>query len=305
MTTETTETEAQPEPRPPLCIYHGACRDGWCSAWVFHRRHPDAEFFAGFYGDVPSPPDCTDRDVVLLDFSYPADVLLKMAHEARSVLILDHHKTAEAALSNIHHPKVRVLFDMNRSGAGLTWDYYYPNEPRIPLVDYVEDRDLWRHALPESEVVNAYIATLPFTFDAWEGSAVTMQQDQWEAHDMLATARQWGQGALRKTNQYVREVSKNAMPISFAGYSTVIVNAPQVDISELLDNLAKTNPEVPFVMGWWQRGDGVYQYSLRSRGNFDVAEIAKGFGGGGHKNAAGFQRKVPMALDRRDGRDEG
>ncbi len=29
-------------------------------------------------------------------------------------------------------------------------------------------------------------------------------------------------------------------------------------------------------------------WSLRSRGDFDVSEIAKKFGGGGHKNAAGF-----------------
>jgi hypothetical protein len=44
----------------------------------------------------------------------------------------------------------------------------------------------------------------------------------------------------------------------------------------------------PFAMGWYQRGDGRYAYSLRSRGDFDVSELAKKYGGGGHKNAAGF-----------------
>ena len=29
-------------------------------------------------------------------------------------------------------------------------------------------------------------------------------------------------------------------------------------------------------------------YHLRSKGEFDVSEIAKGFGGGGHRNSAGF-----------------
>jgi nanoRNase/pAp phosphatase (c-di-AMP/oligoRNAs hydrolase) len=31
------------------------------------------------------------------------------------------------------------------------------------------------------------------------------------------------------------------------------------------------------------------QFSLRSRGELDVSAIAKKLGGGGHKNAAGFQ----------------
>ncbi len=30
-------------------------------------------------------------------------------------------------------------------------------------------------------------------------------------------------------------------------------------------------------------------WSLRSRGDFDVGEVAKARGGGGHKNAAGFR----------------
>jgi uncharacterized protein len=31
------------------------------------------------------------------------------------------------------------------------------------------------------------------------------------------------------------------------------------------------------------------QWGLGSMGDFDVSEIAKAYGGGGHKNAAGFQ----------------
>lgn len=40
--------------------------------------------------------------------------------------------------------------------------------------------------------------------------------------------------------------------------------------------------------GFGEVESGKFQYSLRSRGDFDVSAIAKKFGGGGHKNAAGF-----------------
>jgi nanoRNase/pAp phosphatase (c-di-AMP/oligoRNAs hydrolase) len=32
----------------------------------------------------------------------------------------------------------------------------------------------------------------------------------------------------------------------------------------------------------------MFAYSLRSIGDFDVSELAKRYGGGGHKNSAGF-----------------
>ena len=265
--------------RPVLCIYHGACRDGFCAAWVVHRVHPKADFFAGFYGQPP--PDVTGRAVVLVDFSYPRDVLEDMASKAASLLILDHHKTAEEALRGFADGKqnASTVFDMHRSGAGLAWDYFFSGAPRPWLVDYVEDRDLWRHRLDDSKTINAWLALLPFDFAPWDMAAQAE----------LDVAREGGSAALMKTEQYVREVAKNARAVRFRGYSTRIVNAPQVDISELLDELARQSPDLAFVMGWWQRADRVFQYSLRSRGDFDVSELARQFGGGGHKNAAGFQ----------------
>jgi len=40
---------------------------------------------------------------------------------------------------------------------------------------------------------------------------------------------------------------------------------------------------------------GVYKLSFRSRGELDVCEIAKVFGGGGHKKAAGASSELPLA----------
>ena len=42
-------------------------------------------------------------------------------------------------------------------------------------------------------------------------------------------------------------------------------------------------------MSYFKTNSGKYKYSLRSKGDFDVSIIAKAFGGGGHKNAAGFE----------------
>lgn len=267
----------------PLVIYHGACRDGFCAAWAVRRHFAAAaavsldfavtpDFHAGNYGQPP--PDTTDRDVIMVDFSYPAETMQEIAEKCSSLLVLDHHKTAEAALSGFSHPRAQVVFDMNRSGAGLAWDHFMP-APRHWIVDYIEDRDLWRFKLPHSEEVNAYLSVIPFDFEAWSSAA------EMSAADVVYA----GQVVHRKTQNYVAEVAKNARRVTFEGYDVPIVNAPQVDISELVGFLC--NGET-FAMGWWQRSDGMFSYSLRSRGNFDVSALATKHGGGGHKNAAGF-----------------
>lgn len=260
----------------PLVIYHGGCRDGFCAAWVLASRFgaENLDFHAGYYGQTP--PDCAGRDVVIVDFSYPMPDMERIRGEVATLLVLDHHKTAQATLRDFRGDNTRVVFDMERSGAGLAWDEYFPTQPRTWAVAYTEDRDLWRFALPNSQAICAYLSILPFEFDSWNDVAKSRAE-------LFIPA---GVAVLAKVDQYVAEVKKNARRWTFEGHDVPIVNAPQVDISELLDALTGTEL---FAMGWWQRADGVFQYSLRSRGDFDVSALAKMHGGGGHKNAAGFQ----------------
>ncbi len=259
-----------------LVIYHGSCRDGFTAAWVARLRYPEAEFHAGYFGQKPLP--VSGRHVLIVDFSYPRSVMEEIARQAESVLLLDHHKTAQADLSGLAY----AHFDMERSGAGIAWDYLFYGKRRPWLVNYVEDCDLWRFRLRDSRAVNAYLGVLPFEFDAWTGA------------DELGyeRAKALGEVVLAKIDQYVSEVSKNARLITLDGYSVPAVNASPVDTSELLEGLAVGNP---FALSWSVRADGVFQYSLRSAADgVDVSEIAKAHGGGGHEHAAGFESTGPL-----------
>lgn len=277
----------EPASKAPLVIYHGSCRDGFCAAWVCERALREAKpvFFEATYGQPAPLPLIEGRNVLIVDFSYPLETMKEIAFAARSLLVLDHHKTAAEALAAFAAPETRpsntvVVFDMNRSGAGLAWDHFALAQGTRPMiVDYVEDRDLWRHALPHSKEVNAYLSTLPFTFEAWTVA------EELGVH----RARSAGEFILGAIDQSVRESVKHARPVNFEGYEIPCINATHA-ISEVLNKLA-SEPilPAPFAMGWFQRKDGVFQYSLRSIGDFDVSALAKKYGGGGHKNAAGFQ----------------
>lgn len=257
-----------------LVIYHAHCIDGFTAAWAAWKFYgdEDAEYVPASYGDPA--PDVTGRFVVVVDFSYPRDVMMKMNEQATGLSVFDHHKTAQAALEGLPF----ALFDMARSGAGITWDALHPGKPRPWLVDYVEDRDLWRWTLPNSKEMNA-----------WIGACRRESFSDWDTLRGTATGLVYERGVavLAYIDRYVSEMAAQARIVQVAGQSVPMVNAPYICISELVGKLAES---APFAVGWFQRSDGLYAYSLRSRGpdGVDVSEIAKKYGGGGHRNSAGF-----------------
>ena len=63
---------------------------------------------------------------------------------------------------------------------------------------------------------------------------------------------------------------------------------PYQNASEMRSVLLDRHPDCVFAAGYFQRADVRWQFSLRSRSDFDVSSVAKRYGGGGHAGAAGF-----------------
>lgn len=282
----------------PLVLYHGPeCSDGFTAAWAAWKYMPDAEFIPVQYGQ--GPPDVAGRDVFLLDFSYKRPVLEKMLESCASMVLLDHHKTAEAELSGLEHPKLTPVFDLAKCGARLAWERFFPHEEAPYLISLVEDRDLWRFALPDSRAINAYIRSLPMTFEYWD--IMGAFQPPWQTpvytiwtetldgewnHGDWDHAVVQGKAILRFQEEQVAASCRNAVEIELGGHRILAVNCT-ANISEVAGRLAETRP---FGASYFIRGDGMEVWSLRSRnGAVDVSEVARRFGGGGHRAAAGFE----------------
>lgn len=283
----------------PLVIYHANCWDGFCAAWLARKAFREIDAHPAQYGTAP--PDVAGRVVYMLDFSYPRDVMNRIATDARRLVVLDHHKTAQAALDGLHEPEsgIDVWFDMDKSGGRLAWEWFWDTtfarqtiddrfwplavrRDRAPwLVDYTEDRDLWRHALDGTQEINAALRSYPLDFDLW---------DQFAQKDPKSTYFYEGAAIRRREQQIVGDHVRNARIENFDGTWTVpIVNATSM-FSEIAGELAKGHP---FAACYFDRQDGKRQWSLRStEDGVDVSEIAKAHGGGGHKHAAGFEQTI-------------
>lgn len=277
----------------PYIIYHGGCRDGFAAAYVAWLFHGDRAYYhPGYYGKLDYSDNAVkNNDVVFIDFIYKYEDMLQICRMANSVTVIDHHKTSEEIINQLRTAaliegfRFNTLFDLKESGATLAWEYYFPNQPARPdFLNYVKDRDLWEFKHEWSREINAYISTWEFDFNVYA-----------QKHQLFdrIIAKEKGEAVLAKTKQYCREVAKNTNVHKFTlpngeTYDVPVVNAPQVDVSELLEflmNEYRTN----FVMAYWRRHDEKIVYSIRTRGELDASSIAKIYNGGGHKNTAGFE----------------
>lgn len=275
-----------------LCIYHGNCADGFGAAWVVLQAlgADNVEFHAGHYGKPA--PDVEGRDVIIVDFSYPYELLVLLGHQARSILIIDHHKTAAEALERLQPApakftewanstqRVGTVFDMHRSGAGMTWDFFFPDAPRPPLINHIEDRDLWQFKLEGTKDVMAAVFSHPQDFATWD---LLMA-------DHIDALRQDGHAIERKQQKDVADlVASNSRFMVIGGITAPTINLPHTMASDAGNQLSQGQP---FAAIYWDTAEG-RQFSLRSSDDGeDVSAIAKQYGGGGHRNAAGF--KVPF-----------
>ena len=149
----------------PVIIYHDNCFDGIAAAWATSKglNQLDQEFeennlertqlfIPRSYGQSQLEiGQLHNKDVYIVDFSFPRETMIHINKTANSLLVLDHHKTAQADCEGLEF----CVFDMNRSGAGMAWDHFF-TAPRPKLIDYIEDRDLWQFKLPASKEIHAY-----------------------------------------------------------------------------------------------------------------------------------------------------
>ena len=266
--------------KKPIVIYHGTCADGFSAAWVFWQQYKDEyEYFAGVYGKPH--PDVTDRDVYLVDFSYKRNIIEQMISVAKSVTLIDHHKTAIDDLKDL--PGLEQFVSLDMSGATLAWKFVHPTldvSERPLLLGHIEDNDLWRFKLPSTKEIQSYVYSQDYDFEQWDRM---MNADQVELMKMTVA----GAAINRKHQKDVKELIKICQrEMTVAGFTVPSASLPYTMASDAAGTMAVGHP---FAVCYYDTQDSRV-FSLRSTENGeDVSLIAQQYGGGGHKHASGFR----------------
>ncbi len=257
-----------------VVVYHSGCLDGIAAAYAAYVKFGHSAKYIPFtYRMVPDLNVLKGKEIYVVDFSFKREVFLQLLDVADSVTVLDHHKTAHEEIGDL------VTIDQSKSGAVLAWEYFLPDSPIPDLFLRVQDRDLWQWLYSDTDAVCSYMFLKPLTLENFE-AAMSLGLEE-----MAKT----GQVILDYNANEIKRASTTVREIKILGHTVPIANVP-ISLSSKMGNLMALGK--PFSLSYSDSRD-MRLFSLRSAdGGIDVSEIAKVFGGGGHRPAAGFS--IPL-----------
>lgn len=305
-------------------IYHQIkpgldCPDGICAAWVVTRAVQgwgvveeievigDSYLNESEYGEgYQLPFDPLDKDVIIVDFSYPRSIMEGIADRAKSLTVLDHHKSRMGDLQSLSD-RIRGGYSADDCGATFAWNFFYPSEcyPDKPMpwfLPHVRNRDIgaggyYEGEIPNSEAINTAISSRRQGLKGIEAFRV-FDQLMSETEEVLIAE---GMPAIKDRNKLVKEVlaNYNGALLKVGEYLVPyyhITNYQAHRHYSIIGSVAaRKHQESPFIA---ITTDDPLSISLRASKDslVDVGEIAKSLGGGGHARAAGY-KIVPEACD--------
>lgn len=262
------------------------CLDGLASAYLLWKAIPGIKIFPTNYGEE-FPWELIDEhtDLIIADFSYPREVLLKVKEIVNSIIVLDHHQSAEKQLEGLDF----CQFDMTRSGAVMVWDYFHPGEPIPEIIQYVQDYDLWAGEFTDTDAVICGIEhdARHRYFRSWdkyvrEGVAFLRHRGGMFFKDEMLTIEE-----LMRTRSY-KINTLNGHRVAFINFNG--------KVNHLLHAMSML-PDVDYALSYFFTPAGKVVVQFRGNGKVDVSEVAVSLGGGGHPNAAGVTIPPPDSFE--------
>lgn len=268
-----------------IIFYHKNCADGFGAAWAARK--------------LIAPP--TGLQLIPIDFGSSHDMnKLAGSPSNTTVLFFDVVPDMEWLQNDLlskypnveihdHHVSNRDLgkqynkyyFNNNLSGCILAWNKLSSligeNNPAPLLLQYVQDRDLWKWKLENSHLVNDYIITFPMNDYYWDKISEDIEKD---INRVLFGGSLIG---MHRTKQ-IDFMSQNTYKIQYENKTYIVSNCSYAH-SEFGSFLV--NEYNCFGAILWSFDGNKIRVSFRSKNNNDVSIVAKSLGGGGHKNAAG------------------
>lgn len=281
-------------------FYHSADLDGHCSGAIVKMFQPTCQMIGINYGQDFPWGDIEDGETVfMVDFTLqPFEQMERLASLADLVWV-DHHKTEidESEKRQFKTPGIRRI---GIGACALTWEWFGRDvgdgELPIPLaVRLLAEYDVWNHTDPR---------TLPFQYgirineNTWPEN-----QDFWNKFiDATAYGQKFAEGMIIKTVEIGNtilsyEKSQNekfcraySFETELGGLAAIACNRGFTN-SKVFDSV--WNPEDHDLMVTFCRlKPPAYKWTVSlysDKPEIDCGVIARKFGGGGHKGAAGFQ----------------
>jgi oligoribonuclease NrnB/cAMP/cGMP phosphodiesterase (DHH superfamily) len=266
-----------------IIYFHYPCNDGLASAWVARLKLEDVELRPYNHGNKI---DLTIKDKIIyfLDMAPSLDVY-KTLTKNNDVYVLDHHKSNQVDYENLKDKNIH--FDMEYSGVGLAWNFFFPKKEMPLFLQMIQGRDLFKF---EIDNINEFIEVLNLEMHSIKdlNKQLKMFDDLYTMKNKLDEFIDLGIPLVRQKELKVKALGDKYINniYIYEGHKLCMVNVDS-DLTSDLGHYLTTKPQCDFAILWYyDHISEKYHVSMRSFNKVDVSVICKKFGGGGHPNAS-------------------
>lgn len=290
-------------------FYHHPCIDGSVAAWSMHKKFGDTANYIGldhadFHTIETTILDNVDKNTtaIFVDFAPRKEIIETVLNHVARIEVYDHHVTAQKDLADfMDHEKCHIVFDMNRSGAGIAYDVCIGGD-RPLFVMLVENLDLYKPDRFANDDQFYEVASFLGSFDPERPlDQVLSDIDQLMEIKDMQTFEDMGRAPrenyLHEINEILEKI--DMIDLSFLKHAPKSTTVPAVNVNlhnlghEFSPKLIASCPmEQKLGLTWTHHNEDTIKVSFRSDNVIDVSLIAEelgndyGLNGGGHKGAA-------------------
>lgn len=267
--------------------YHHNDADGRCAAAIVNLAiaDPRMEFIEMDYNREVDVDAIEEQEpIFIVDFSFKPEVMKMVCEKTNDVVWIDHHKTAEAYDYGRGFAGLRCFDEPGESGALLAWKYFYPAMDVPYAVKLVSDYDTWQHKMDGDLEFNLGLFSEPHLSHPVKGPWSLMFSDADFAREIIER----GKIIIGFRDQKCADLcSSYGYETEIGGHKAYAVNFYTFGSHTFGDKIK----EYPVCAAFVFDGDR-FTVSLYSDMGVDTSVISKGYGGGGHSGASGFQCQV-------------
>ena len=262
-----------------LVIYHDDM-DGFTGAWAAWKKLKNKAEYMELGYDTKNYDflfQLEDKEIYMIDYCLKTQEMLRLA-EKNKVILIDHHLSSKETADLLPES----VFDDKRSGASLSWEYFHGKKKMPLLVLYVEGYDIWKFKLSNARELTTVLNLYSFNFKVWDKLA-KMFQDKNKIKELIKK----GGAIVDYQKSLIGELSNKGQEVVFEGCDAVAVNSPVLS-SEIGNHIYTQTGKIGIVWSYKGKNAPKIHVSLRGDGKINLSELAKKYGGGGHKASAGF-----------------
>lgn len=306
-------------------IYHNRDLDGLCSGALILKKWPEAALLGFDYGNDLRLINFENKDVIMADVTMNPKQMLELIELSKSFILVDHHvsfrddfleqcavngkKTEERRINGLITEysikgidKFQFYYSQVLSAAEIMFSIYHNdgNEDLKSKVQLLGQYDTWRNN-QEKMILNDdldwdnYVLAFQYGLRIIDSPANLLYELQTSSNISIVER---GRALLNYQDKQNESLTKNF------SFPTEIIYASEDELKTYRvlalnsgpfnSNTFKSlwNPELyDIMMPFMYKGSiGKWTVSLYTdKADIDVSKIAKQYGGGGHKQAAGFQ----------------